>query len=343
MCFGGGGDSSSKEIVAMQKQEAAEARQKETERQARIQQGLTKIRQAFHGAPIMRDVTKHATAAAPGAGTVSGAAVSGLPAGYSYVQVPIPATTANRGAIRSDYVGGRDATQPGSSSVGSNIYGSGGRGGGGGGYQSMPSGGVSTGGGGMKWMIKGPDGQLRDVGSDVAYTGQEDTGQTTGGFDQNFYDTFKQKILDYYNPQVQEQFGKAANETLFRHARAGTTQSSGAIGTAADLTKQKKIQEGLVLSKADTAASELKDKVAKEEAAAENQLYATENPDVAANTATASVKNIAALNPDLTPLQQVFDVASIGGANFLKGLQNARYKQGGTGVGGYGATSIQEA
>jgi hypothetical protein len=199
-----------------------------------------------------------------------------------------------------------------------------------------------AGGGGMVvpndvWAIRGPDGKLYYPGDVIPTSEQYATGKTTGGFDPNFYNQFRQSILDYYMPQVQEKFGEAAKETMFRHARAGTLESSGKIGTAADLVKQNLLQQGKVQSQADTAATELKNRVAKERAAAEAQLYATENPDVAANQALAAVENIAATEPETTPLGDIFNIATIGGIRAYQGLQNAR-RLGGYAPGGYGAT-----
>jgi hypothetical protein len=312
-------------MVQMQREEAAQARQKEAERQGRINTGLERIKGIFHGAPVMQNVTRHGTAAAPGQGVASGAAVSGLP-GYTYVQVPQAATSTAPRAQSSGYVGGQGATQPGQTGSGrlpqySASSSSGG------GYQY--GGGVSTGGGGgggMKWMVKGPDGQLHEVGSDVTYGGQEATGQTSGGIGPDFYNKFSQGLLDYYMPQVSEKYGEASDETKFRHARAGTLESSSKIRNLADLAKQNTIQEGLVRSNVDTATGDLKNRVAKEETAATGQLYATENPEVAASQAEHALTNISAEadNPAKTALGDIFNLATIGGTNYLQGVQNAK-------------------
>lgn len=153
-----------------------------------------------------------------------------------------------------------------------------------------------------------------------------DTGKTTGGIGDPFYNKFKQGILDYYQPQVAEKYGEAKNETNFRLANAGTLNSTAAIMNLADLVKQNELRTAEVRSKADTAAADLKSRVAAERAKAENQLYATENPDVAANQALAGIRNITAEKPDNTPLGDIFNIAAIGGANYLKGGSDAYYR-----------------
>ena len=82
-------DSGSREMIQMQKDEAnAASRQKEAARQGRISSGPARIRQVFEGAPVMKAVNKTGKAVGPAAGTKVGTAVAGLPAGYTYVQVP---------------------------------------------------------------------------------------------------------------------------------------------------------------------------------------------------------------------------------------------------------------
>jgi hypothetical protein len=266
------------------------------------------------------------TARTSGGQTVQGSPVEGLPSGYSYVQVATPGTTTKtggkpisgnvsyqQGASRYDapipYINGQRvvAHQP-ASRYGSTTY------------TTYP--GTSTSAGGQEWAIRGPDGKLYRRGETIPTTVEYDTGVRTGGIGDEFYNKFKQGILDYYMPQVTDQYGDAKNELTYRLARAGTLRSSAATGEVADLAKQNTLNEAKVRSQADTAAADLKSRVASERAKAESQLYATENPEVAANQATAAIRNITAETPELSPLGQIFNIAAIGGANYLKGAMN---------------------
>jgi len=152
-----------------------------------------------------------------------------------------------------------------------------------------------------------------------------DTGKRKGGFGDDFFNQFRDAITSYYMPDVAKQYGDAKDELTYRLARAGTLRSSGATEEQADLANQNVVNEAQVRSKADTAAGGLRDRVASERAKAESQLYATEDPNVAANQALAAVENISAVKPDLTPLGAIFDIASIGGAGAASGYQNAEY------------------
>ena len=106
-------------------------------------------------------------------------------------------------------------------------------------------------------------------------------------------------MVDFYDPQVMDQYGEAKDEATFRLARAGTLNSSAAADVTADLAKQNTLNRADVQAKADAGAADLRSRVASEQAKAESQLYATENPDVATNQALAAVKNIWLAEPEL--------------------------------------------
>jgi len=313
-------------MVDMQKEQATEARQKETDRQARIDQGLAAITAAFEGSPVMATKTGSYDWSGFGdAAKTAGGQVSGLPAGYTYVNT----------------AGGGTAVVP-TSSVSASTGAGGGRGAGSGGsggstsgatsYSSSPSrqGGIvtdtrNTSGGTVntaKWAVKGPDGKIYQPGEVIPTSESYATGETTGGFDDSFYDKFKQSILDYYMPQVEDQYGKAKDQTTYGLARAGTLQSSAATDEAARLAKENELNRANVVSQADTGAAGLRSRVAQERAKAESTLYATEDPDVATNQALAAVKDVSVAQPELTPLGQVFQTALIGGANAYTGARN---------------------
>jgi hypothetical protein len=264
MCLGGGSSDDSK-MVKLQETEAQEARDKETQRQGRIDQGLAQIKALFEGSPVM--------------GT--------------------------RSAYRAPTTTYEDVVTPDRQVSG--------------GYKSVGQQGRQV---KQTKTIKGGTSRVAKTDPGGYYDETYDTGQRSGGFDTSFFDKFKQAILDYYMPQVEEQYGDAKSELMFRLARAGTLDSTMANSEFANLTKQNELQQGKVRSQADTGVTDLKDRIASERAAAENQLYATENPEVAANQATASVRNITAAQPDLSPLADIFKIAAVGGANYLKGVTN---------------------
>jgi hypothetical protein len=296
MCFGGSDDSSSRMMVEMQEQEAQEARDKETKRQARLDAGLKSIKSLFHGGDLYG--IKAGTPASTAAATTK--------------QVWVPASG-----------GGGSANTTKGGSYGTNASGTGSQNisqrgtGGGSSIQGVSAGGASPSG---YWQtVTVPGATTAATGDETVVTG------TSAGIGDDFYNKFKQGILDYYNPQVKEKYGEAQDQLTYNTARAGQLRSDVAASELAKLVKQNELRTAEVGSKADTAAGDLKSRAASEENKAIAQLYATENPEVAANQATESIRDVTSETPDLTPLGAIFDIASFGGAGYMKGAQNAEY------------------
>jgi len=345
---GKGGGSGGNQAVEEQQKQAAEARQKEAERKARVQQGMDAIRGQFEGSPVMgtkstafdwnsfKPSAGNAMATQDASGNwVRGASLStGVPAGFTAVQVADPnwkpATAArsgisgiqrpgapvnpNAGKISGFGAGGTLNGMPGG---GTNQ----GSGGGIGGTPQVSAAAARAGGGSapMVWALRGPDGQLHYQGQGFNVDSQYDTGQRSGGFGDDFYNKYKQGILDYYTPQVADQYGDAKDELTYRLARAGTLRSSVAADETADLSKQNDLNMANVLNKADQGAADLRSNVASERAKVESQLLASEDPNAAASQALAAVKNISLDQPEMSPLGMIFNVGTIGAANALKG------------------------
>ena len=305
-------------VVQEQQQEAAQEKQKEDERQARIQQGLTSIKQAFEGSPVMGTKTNAfdwstfnpATDIARAASTPGGTVGSNLPSGYTAVQVAAPAaSSAATGRGASTTTPSYNVAPSYSTSVRGQTTLN---------QPAAPAGGSNS---GSVWAIKGPDGKIYNQGDPLNYDTQYDTGQTSGGFDDAFYNKYKQSVLDYYMPQVDKQYKDAKDQATYGLARSGNIRSSAANTLTADLATQNDINQAGVRNQADTAAGDLRSQVNTEEQKATSQLYATEDPEVAAQQSLASVRDISLSQPQMSPLSALFNVASIGGANVLKGYQ----------------------
>ena len=133
-----------------------------------------------------------------------------------------------------------------------------------------------------------------------------------GGFDDAFYNKYKGAELDYSLPQLQDQFKKQKDQSTYDLARAGTLRSKGAGDVAADLEKQRIANESSIRTKADTDVATLRSGIQGQEQSALNQLYATEDPSVAANTATGMVQQGQLSQPNLQPLGELFKPLVIG-------------------------------
>jgi microcystin-dependent protein len=131
-------------------------------------------------------------------------------------------------------------------------------------------------------------------------------------FDGRFYDKYKQANLDYSLPQLQNQYEKAKTGLDYDLARAGTLRSTMAGYAQGDLLKQNAVNEAGIRAKADTDTAALRQSIASQQNQAYNQLYATEDPGVAANTAATSVAGAQLSQPNLQPLNAVFTPVAIG-------------------------------
>jgi hypothetical protein len=283
--MGGSNSATNDQVVAEQQRQAEEARQKEADRQARINTGLASIKRAFEGGPIMG--TRQHTGAVDLSGLQKvGDAIGGLTLKQG------TGTPVDTGMFGSFNLPDYEAVD----STGKAIY-------------SAPT--LDA---------------LRQMGTTnpQAYTETYDTGKVDPGFDDAFYAKYGQGITDYYTPQIEDQYAKAKRELTYSLARAGTLRSTAANQAVADLAKQDVLNRGDILNKADTGIATLKGEVADERSKAESQLYATENPDVAANQALGAVNAIQFQKPDLTPLGQLFNTVAIGGANAYQGYQGQR-------------------
>ena len=299
-------------VVNEQQQEAAQEAQKEAARQQRIQQGLASIKGAFEGQEVMGtkstpfDWSSFKPTANPAA-TTQADMYTGAPAGYTPVQIPTtgPAVAGGSASPAASY----NVAPSYSTSVRGQTT------------LNQPSSSASAASRGFTWGLKDASGKIYNPGDALNIDSTYDTGQHSGGFDDAFYNKYKQSVLDYYQPQVDKQYTDAKKQAVYGLGRSGNLVSSAANDLNADLATQNAVNVAGIRNQADTAAGDLRSQVNTEEQKAVSQLYATEDPEVAAQQSLASVRDISLSQPQMSPLSALFNVASIGGANVLKGYQ----------------------
>lgn len=303
MCFKK--DNSAKKALKWQKQQAAEAAKQEAERQARLKQGTETINALFDGTPVMgeRDATydwsKFTTKTTGG--------------GAGTTQRPVnPSIIMNGGGKDADR---RDGNTPYGNDQNSSYNRNAKAGGGTKFTGTVPEGYTAKKVNGQ-WVLVGSDGKTYKKGDTVAYKEKYDTGAKTGGFGDDFYNKYRDATLAYYEPELAKQYEKARSNLTYDHARAGTLQSSMAGENLADLLYQNTNNTAMIRSKADAATGQLKTSVAGQKAAALGQLYATEDPGIAANVATNSVRNLQSTTPEFEPMGQLFNNAVVGATNY---------------------------
>lgn len=160
-------------------------------------------------------------------------------------------------------------------------------------------------------------------------------------FGNEFYDKYTNANLNYALPQLGDQYEKAKKNLTFDLARAGTLRSTMAGEAQGDIESQKAVNEAGIRAKADSDTGALRTNIGQQKQTAIGQLYSTEDPDVAANTALHMVQNAQLQQPNLTPLGELFKpliIGAMGGfsgyndqQNFNRGMQPRSPTGGGSG------------
>jgi len=294
---GKGAQPENSQVVAMQQQQAAQTAEATRQTNARLQQGMSEIDQLFGGTPTgasMLDLSSIANGTAPSTTinpTNNPQMAAWLAQNPNY---QAPAATSGSGKLSNGYSWGALPSTGGPQSYG--IY--------------DPSGNLVT-----------DATSLSDLAASKIYVGGNPN-QTTGGFDDDFYNKFTNAQLGYYMPAEDRQFTQAQTNLDYGLARAGTLNSSIADTQLANLTYQDTLNKAQIQSTADTATAQLRDTVASDKNQAINQLYSTENPSTAASTAAGLVGNVQLTTPQLNPIGQLFTPIAVGTGNAIAGYTN---------------------
>jgi hypothetical protein len=294
---GKGASPSNNQMVEFEKQQAAEARQKEEERKGRLELGVKNISKVFHGAEKTAPQTvKFDPASLAGfQPTANGAAIGGTPDAAGYTRGAF-ADIGDSG-LRYKPVGGTQS-----------------------GYEAYdPDGNLLEGEGQWSDLMAGLTGKQ--------YTKQVGTGEYENDpFGASFTDPYKKAYIDYQKGDLDKQYNKQLDEALYGFARSGTRGGSAYADTLADIggikddTPYGEYGKNLVgiRSGGDKAVTDLKNMIASQEQQATNQLYQTEDPEKAANAARQLAGNIPA-TPNLSPLGDFFKPLVIGASNVYGG------------------------
>nr|KAK0390243.1 hypothetical protein QR680_019392 [Steinernema hermaphroditum] len=137
--------------------------------------------------------------------------------------------------------------------------------------------------------------------------------------------TYLTAYNDYYMPQLQNQYSEANKNLTYDLARTGLLRSSAAADTQSDLARQNAENTAMVKSQGDQGVAALKSKINSAKQNAINQLYSTENPEVAANQALSSIRTIQSEQPSYSPLGDIFKTAVVGMGGYSSGAADRRY------------------
>src|SRR6187397_1544870 len=127
-------------------------------------------------------------------------------------------------------------------------------------------------------------------------------------FGDEFFNKYNEASLNYALPQLEGQYDTAKSGMTADLARAGLLRSSSAGYAQGLLENQMAVNEAGLRAKADTDTSALRQSIASQQQQAYNQLYQTEDPTVAANTAA----NAQLTQPNTGALGDMFKPIVIG-------------------------------
>lgn len=141
----------------------------------------------------------------------------------------------------------------------------------------------------------------------------------TGGFGDDFYQAYRNAYDEFYEPDLERQRKDAVDQTRFALARTGQLRSSEAARQLADIERQNAEGIAIVRSRGDEEEGELRNRVQTARDAVTNQLYATENPDVASTAALTRVQGLQDEEPVFSPLGQMFQLAATTASSLSRG------------------------
>jgi hypothetical protein len=327
------------EIVQMQKQQAAQAKESNAERNARLSYGKDLITRLFEGRPSdakKLDLSGIGKSTPAVAGTTTTRKLSPDDnSGKQYISTPNPNAgqrgqqnpsiealnpnynPTNAGAVNgvvTTTTGGTPASDGSSGTLADGYT-----------WKALPDNGGNTAYGifdSAGNMVNSANSLSELAASDMYYGGGGAGSTKVGGFGDDFYGNYRQSIMDYYRPQEGDQYNTARSSLAASLSRAGTSDSSIAAFDIAKLAKQDALNNAQIASQADTQTGSLRTQIAQDEQSALNQLYSTEDPSVAANTAGNMVANAALTKPLLNPAGALFAPITAGVGNALTGFLN---------------------
>ena len=133
-----------------------------------------------------------------------------------------------------------------------------------------------------------------------------DTGEREGGIPESYYTGVADSIKQLGTADLTSQFKKARENLQYQLARSGLLVSSAANDLQTDLETAREEGAAKIGLQAAQSVQKLRQQTASEKAAAINQLYATQNPDLAANTAMANRALIMQDKPSYSPIGDIF-------------------------------------
>lgn len=150
--------------------------------------------------------------------------------------------------------------------------------------------------------------------------GQGKVDQAFSVFDPAYYDKFRQTYTDYYNPQVDKQFGEAKQGLQYNLARGGQTNSSAGQKKFGDLIDSYGQKREQVAAQGLDASNKLKGDVESQKSDLYAQNTASADPSLSAISAVSRAGSLQT-PPAYSPLGDLFGGLVNAGSTYLYGQQ----------------------
>lgn len=142
-------------------------------------------------------------------------------------------------------------------------------------------------------------------------------------FDDGFYKKRYDAYMNYYTPQLSDQFGQAQKNLTYALANAGTLNSTIAADKQAELQKAYDAERASIISKAEADKAQAMADTQSRKSALVTQLNVTGDADAAANEAVNASRAISTSVPQYDTLGSVFAGLAEGVGGYYAGKQNA--------------------
>lgn len=152
--------------------------------------------------------------------------------------------------------------------------------------------------------------------------GRDSVNAAFTGFDEPFYESRRKSVMDYYQPDLTQQFDDARRNLEFALARAGITYSTEAGRQQGLLARQYENATADVGRRADQAVTDTRTQVENQRATLLNQLEATADPSAASNAALARSQTLRTAPVEYSPLGDVFAGVARGVGTAIQGYRN---------------------
>lgn len=147
-------------------------------------------------------------------------------------------------------------------------------------------------------------------------TGMQNIDGAFSQFDDPYYQSQAQAYSDYYQPQVQKQYGDARQQLILNLGHQGTINSSEAARQLSNLDLQYNQQQASQASAAQNFAAQARNQVENSRNQLVQELNASADPAAAAQAATSLTASLAT-PPAFSPLGNLFATAAPGAANAI--------------------------